>query len=125
MSGEKCAPQSVLSLSNIGAMYLIKGDLDKAEMELKQSMAIKPIYSKGINNLGLVYFKKGEYEKAREYYLKALAQEFPYSGALENMVLLYLKQEKFDLAKHWIQLTYGLNTTQTDSLIEKYKKENK
>ncbi len=123
ISGKECAPNSVLSRSNSGAMYLIKGDYEKAEQELKASMEIKPIYSKGINNLGLLYFKKGDYEKAREYYLKSLSMEFPYRGALENMVLLYLETKDYNLAKHWMMLTYGLDEKTADSLIEEYKKQ--
>ena len=123
LSAGQCAPQSVLSRSNSGAIYLLKGDLDKAEEELKFAKSIKPIYSKGLNNLGLVYFRKGEKEKARELYLEAIKQDFPYSGAYENLVLLYLSEENTNMAKHWLMYLYPGKEELIDDLIENYMKD--
>jgi tetratricopeptide (TPR) repeat protein len=117
-----CAPNSVLSRSNLGAIYLLKEDLNKAEIELELSRAINPTYSKGLNNLGLVYFKQGENDKALKLYQEALSQEFPYSGTLENLVLLYLKEQKYDTAKQWIMIAYGLDEQSAEEAILEYKK---
>lgn len=124
-SAGMCAPNSVLSLSNLGAVYLINGDLEKAEIELKKSMDIKPIYSKGINNLGLTYFKQGSYDKAKELYYKALQQEFPYSGTMENLVLLFLETGELDKAKWWIKFLYNTDNETTTSIIQNYLKLNR
>lgn len=116
----ECAPSSVLARSNAGAVYLLKGDLEKAEAELTTAMEIKPIYPKGLNNLGLVYYKKGENNKARELYLESIKQDFPYEGAFENLVLLYLKEGKGDLAKHWLTYLYPNNQELVDAIIKDY-----
>jgi tetratricopeptide (TPR) repeat protein len=123
-SAKECAPNSVLSLSNFGAMHLIKGNLEKAEEELTKSMNIKPIYSKGLNNLGLVYFKQGRYDEAKKMYYLALKQEFPYPGTLENLILLFLKTNEYEKAKWWISYLYGYDEKMTNEIIENYKKEN-
>ncbi len=120
LSAAICAPNSVLSRSNSGAIYLINGDLDKAEEELKFAMNIKPIYSKGLNNLGLVYFRKGDNEEARKLYLEAIKQDFPYSGAFENLILLYLSEGNMDLAKHWLTYLYGDNKELINAIIKNY-----
>ncbi len=125
ISAGKCAPDSVLSRSNLGAVYLLQGSLDKAEQELLVSKNIAPLYSKGLNNLGLVYFKKGDYAKAQELYFESLHLEYPYPGTYENLVLLYLTEGKPDLAKYWIKFTYGLNDEQANNLIESFNKSKK
>ncbi|MDO8659373.1 MAG: glycosyltransferase family 39 protein [Candidatus Parcubacteria bacterium] len=125
LSGAKCAPNSVLSRSNEGAMYLLKGDLNKAEEILLVSMNMKPIYSKGINNLGLVYAKKGDYKKAKEMYLLALKQEYPYSGAIENLISLYLNTGKIENAKHWLMIMYPYDEATIDASIKNYLEQNR
>jgi tetratricopeptide (TPR) repeat protein len=125
LSAEKCAPNSVLSRSNAGAMYLLRGNLEKAQEELEFAKSIKPIYSKGLNNLGLVYFKKGEYQKAEELYVEALRQEFPYDGAYENLIMLYLDQGQIQKAKHWMMYLYPNDEIMIDLSIKKYLEENK
>lgn len=120
LSAGQCAPNSVLSRSNAGAIYLIKGDLAKAEEELQIARAIKPIYSKGLNNLGLLYHKQGETEKARELYLEAIKQDFPYGGAFENLIILYLNEGKIDLARHWLTSLYPNNSILVEAIIKNY-----
>lgn len=124
-SAGKCAPNSVLSRSNSGAMYLLSGDLKKAQEELEFARNIKPIYSKGLNNLGLVYFRNKEYDKAIELYHEAIRQDFPYSGAFENLILLYLDQGNMKMAKHWLMYLYPQNESEIDLLIKNYLAENK
>ncbi len=100
----KCAPQSVLSRSNAGAAYYLKGDLLQAERELTLSREIKPIYSKGLNNLGLVYWKQGRLSEAKDMYLESLRQKHPYSGAIENLALLFLQEGDEAQAQSWLKL---------------------
>lgn len=123
LSAGQCAPYSVLSRSNSGAIYLLRGDIDKAQSELEFAMLIKPIYSKGLNNLGLVYFKKGEYQKAEELYIQALKQEFPYEGTYENLIMLYLDQGQIKKAKHWLMYLYPDDEAMIDLSIKEYLEE--
>jgi tetratricopeptide (TPR) repeat protein len=120
LSAGQCAPNSVLSRSNSGAIYLLRGDIEKAKSELEFARSIKPIYSKGLNNLGLVYFNMGDYTKARELYLESLEQEFPYDGAYENLADLYLTTGKIDLARHWLLFIAGGDTVAVDAYIKQY-----
>ncbi|KKW10631.1 MAG: hypothetical protein UY50_C0029G0003 [Parcubacteria group bacterium GW2011_GWA2_49_9] len=105
-SAVSCAPQSVLSHSNRGAIYILQDNLPDARRELEKAHRIAPIYSKGLSNLGLVYWKEGEKEKAREMYHTALRQSFPYAGAMENLALLYLSLGKPEDARRWLHLFF-------------------
>ncbi len=120
LADAKCAPDSVLSSSNAGAVYILDGDLEKAKQELEHSRSIKPVYSKGLNNLGLVYFKLGDYAKARELYIEALEQQYPYAGAYENLAFLYLAEGNGAMAKHWLSFLYPSQPEMVDGLIKNY-----
>lgn len=119
-SAAVCAPNSVLSRSNMGTVYYFDGDYDKAEKELLASMKIYDGYSRGLNNLGLVYWKKGDNAKAREFYTKALTAKFPYPGAYENMVLLYLSEGNVEMARRWLLLLYGGDKTTVNAYLRRY-----
>ncbi len=118
----QCAPQSVLSLSNLGTVYYFRGEYAMAEKYLLESKAIQPIYSKGLNNLGLVYWKQGRLEEAADLYHQALLQKYPYPGAIENLQILYLSSREYDRARGWLNLTYTPEITET--LIEQAKQLN-
>ena len=117
-SATKCAPNSVLSRSNYGAMLYQAGDLENAEKELLAAEKIYNGYPKSLNNLGLVYWKKGEKEKAREYFLKALDFKFPYSGAYENLALMALENGDIKEAEKWLTLFYGGNKIAAEDYIK-------
>lgn len=121
LSAGKCAPNSVLSRSNRGAIYLLNGDLKRAQEELEIARKIKPIYSKGLNNLGLVYFRNGDNEKAEELYKEAINQDFPYSGTYENLIILYLSKDEIKKAQKWLLFLYPHNSKEIDDFIKKYK----
>lgn len=104
LNAVECSPKSVLSRSNAGAAYLLKGDLAKAQEELEISKAISPTYSKGLNNLGLVYWKQGKNREAGEMYHQALLQKYPYPGALENLALLYASENDFKSRDRWLKV---------------------
>jgi tetratricopeptide (TPR) repeat protein len=106
LNAVQCAPNSVLSRSNAGATYYLKGDYGNAERELLISKAIKPIYSKGLNNLGLVYWKEGKYQEAEQMYFTSLRQKYPYPGAFQNLVLLYQSEKDQNKAIHWLRIMY-------------------
>lgn len=117
-SAARCAPNSVLSRSNLGAMYYQAGDIEKAEAELALAEKIYGGYPKGLNNLGLVYWKKGEKEKARIYFLKALDFKFPYPGAYENLALMALESGQIEEARKWLVLFYGGDKLAAEAYIQ-------
>jgi Flp pilus assembly protein TadD len=117
ISAAKCAPNSVLSRSNLGAIYYLNGNLKTAKEELLNAQKIYPNYSKGVNNLGLVYWKEGDREKARQLFLQAANSEFPYTGAYENLAMLNLEEDNSDEARQWLNKLYSNNGALVDNYI--------
>ncbi len=104
ISAGKCAPQSVLSLSNLATVYYFKGEYEKAEKIILDSYDIYDGYTKANNNLGLIYWKTEEIEKAKEQYFKAFENYPPYEGVYENLVLFYLSQGDEKNAEKWMKI---------------------
>ncbi|MDP2736659.1 MAG: glycosyltransferase family 39 protein [bacterium] len=119
-SAAKCAPNSVLSQSNLGAAYYLDGDLVNAKIALLKAEQIYDGYPKGINNLGLVYWKEGDRELAKKYFLHALDFEFPYYGAYENLALMAIEDKNWAEAKKWLLELYSGNQGAVDSYIAPY-----
>lgn len=124
-SAALCSPNSVLSASNLGAVYYLEGDLDTAEKELLRAQGIYGKYSKGVNNLGLVYWKKGDREKARALFRAASEGEFPYIGGLENLALMSLEEGNIKEAREWLLQFYGGNEAAVSEYIAMYHRNTK
>lgn len=66
------------SLSNLGSLYVAKGDYDKAlsmfleTNELDKKSGIKRDQSSSLNNIGQMYVKLGKYDLGLEYYQRSL-----------------------------------------------------
>jgi len=120
ISAAKCAPNSVLSRSNMATVYYFEGQYDEAEKEIKQAHQIYDKYSKAINNLGLVYWKKGEYDKAKKEYFRAIKNWPPYEGVYDNLILLELSQGNIEQAKKWIKVIFVGDKEVINIYLKKY-----
>ncbi len=119
-SAAECAPNSVLSQSNLGADYYLSKDLDNAKKALLKAESIYDSYPKGVNNLGLVYWKQGDRETAKKYFLRALSFDFPYYGAYENLALMAIEEKNRHEAEKWLMEFYSGDKAAVDDYIEKY-----
>ncbi|MFH1255326.1 MAG: tetratricopeptide repeat protein [bacterium] len=119
-SAAECAPNSVLSQSNLGADYYLSNDLDNAKKALLKAESIYDSYPKGVNNLGLVYWKQGDRETAKKYFLRALSFDFPYYGAYENLALMAIEEKNRPEAEKWLMEFYSGDKAAADNYIEKY-----
>lgn len=119
-SAAKCASQSVLSRSNLGAVFYLEGNLAEAKKELLLAQSIYGGYPKGVNNLGLIYWKEGDKQKASELFLKALSFKFPYYGAYENLALMALENGNIVEAKEWLTKFYSGNSEAAEIYIKVY-----
>lgn len=123
-SAAQCAPQSVLSRSNLGAAYYLEGNLVEAKKALLEARDIYPDYPKGVNNLGLVYWKMGDRMMARQLFLKALSYNFPYYGAYENLALMAIEEKNWQEAKDWLMKLYSDNGEFVEYYINSYRRQN-
>ena len=83
---------NVLAHHNLGLIYLIKGNLDSAEIMIKQGIAIDSLAPDGYMQLANVYQKKGENTEAIIYLEKLQTIVPDYRGSLS--VLEQLKSQE-------------------------------
>ncbi|MHC4923853.1 MAG: tetratricopeptide repeat protein [Planctomycetota bacterium] len=88
-------PEHEGAWSNLGLIYLQKGEESKAEEHLLRAVEIKPFFSRAHGNLALVYLSQGRREKAAEHYRKALEGR----GLVSKNILELLEGELGAMAK--------------------------
>ena len=57
--------------NNQGALYLSKGEFQKAEFEFKTAIELSPGYAEAYSNLGLVYKRENKLNEALAAFTKA------------------------------------------------------
>ena len=77
--------------NNLGTLYLVMGEWDKAIACFKEAIS-DILYNSpqfAYNNMGYAYFKKGDYDKAIESYKRALKSSPSYTLCYFNLALAY------------------------------------
>ena len=120
ISAAQCAPNSVLSRSNMGTVYYFEGRYDEAEKEILVAHQIYDKYTKAINNLGLVYWKTDRPEEAKQEYFRAIKNWPPYEGVYENLILLEISQGNIEQAKKWIRVIFFGDPKAINAYFKKY-----
>lgn len=111
-----------LTLSNIGAVHLQQGNLDKAEkalessLEIKQRLAPYMIVADTLNNLGNCANLRGDYDKSKFYYKESWTdlrrkggKRVDIANALFNMGRLEIQQQRWESALKILSQAYHLN----------------
>lgn len=99
---------------NLGLIYQIRGDLDKAEeshlkaLEIGESLSLKENTANQIGNLGLIYQSRGDLDNAEEFHLKALdideslGQKEGMGSTYINLGLIYQTRGDLDKAEEFL-----------------------
>lgn len=112
----KHSPRHPLAHKNMGAMYYLDGQIDKAEIEFKKSVDLNPSEAMIHNNLGLIYLYKRDYVTAEKEFYKELELYPSYDNAHANLGLLYYLIGKKELARDWWLKTIAVNPDHKDAL---------
>jgi protein O-mannosyl-transferase len=105
----KGSPQHAFAHNNLGAMYYLDGNLDKAEEEFILALKLNPQEKLTHNNLGLIYMKKGRFSEAKEEFEKEISINPYYDNVYFNLGLLYQKQNNLKKAIEVWEKTLSLN----------------
>jgi tetratricopeptide (TPR) repeat protein len=75
-------PTKAVALNNDAARNLARGDLDRAQAEIKVALEYNPRFIEATFNLGLIEFERGNYVAARDQFLKArtLNRDLPWGS---------------------------------------------
>lgn len=110
------SPHSAVAHSQLGNVYMINNDLEKAKNEYLGSLELNtnepmflPLIAGIHNNLGIIYAQKGQFDLAEREYQKSLATNSYYVDAYFNLGLLYLKENNMDEAARLWEKTVELN----------------
>jgi tetratricopeptide (TPR) repeat protein len=111
-----------LTLSNIGAVHLQQGNLDKAEEALEKSLEIKHrlapdmIVADTLNNLGNCANLRGDYDTSMFYYKESWndlrrkrGQRVDIANTLFNIGRLEIQQQRWEPALKILSQAYHLN----------------
>ncbi len=62
------SPRSVFAHNNLGNVYSLKGDYERAESEYEVTLRLNPVHPESLYNLGNIYYNTGRLDMARERY---------------------------------------------------------
>ncbi|MCJ7728633.1 MAG: tetratricopeptide repeat protein [Sedimentisphaerales bacterium] len=118
---EKDSEEQAMVLGNLGQVYQIRGELNKAEEALKKALRIdKRIgcmknIAGDFDNLGLLYIKKGKLDKAEEFLNKSLklhkkiGQLDGIASDYRNLGLIYKTRGELDKAEEMHKKALGID----------------
>jgi len=105
----KSSPHSPLAHRNLGAMYYLNNDYQKAETEYLAALALNDKEPMAHNNLGLIYLNRGNFWQAEIEFKKELVSNPNFDKATFNLGNLYYRQGKFAAARRLWQETLKIN----------------
>ncbi len=82
-------PDTAIGYTNLGLLYLNKGEAELAQKALEQSLALDPSDAIAYNHLGVSLREQGKFNESQTAYLKALKLDGAYSDAHLNLGILY------------------------------------
>ena len=106
---------NVLANHNLGLVYLIKGNLDSAEILLKKGLAVDSLAPDGYFQLAVLYRSKGNTDEAIRN-LEKLQTIIPdYRGSVELLMDLKMQKERGHIPQNNVPPNYELASLQKQS----------
>ncbi len=109
------SPHSPLAQRNLGAMYFLEGNFDRAETYFERSLELNPNEQMAHNNLGLIYMSRGQYDRAHEMFTRELKVNPEYDNTHYGLGLLYYKLGRTDEALKYWRKTLSINPDYADA----------
>jgi len=119
----KNAPFEFVPHNYLGILWMEKGEIRKAENELRWAIELGPNFADAHNSLGICLFKQAKFEQAKKEFEKALELDPENYIYLRNLILVKIKLK--DLARldfliqQLIKLTKG-NSQLNSDIMELY-----
>jgi len=82
-------PDTAIGYTNLGLLYLNKGEAESAQKALEQSIALDPSDALAYNHLGVAMRELGKFNESQTAYLQAIKLDGAYADAYLNLGILY------------------------------------
>ncbi|MCX6279942.1 MAG: tetratricopeptide repeat protein [Bacteroidetes bacterium] len=109
------SPSNAFNYNNLGAMYYLSGDLEKAEPLFRKALQVNPYEPMANSNTGLVCMNTNRPEEAEKLYLEEIRVNPHYDHAYYNLGLLYFNNSRTDEAISKWEKTLEVNPCYADA----------
>ncbi|UCD15949.1 MAG: tetratricopeptide repeat protein [Candidatus Omnitrophota bacterium] len=99
----RVSPQSAKAHNNMGDVYCLEGNLEKAVEEFRRAIELKADYADAYHNLAHTYQQMGRVKEAVVNYKKAVAINKNLYQSYRNLGVIYLKEKNFELAEKYFK----------------------
>jgi len=117
------APSEFVPHNYLGILWMERGEIRKAEQELRWAIELGPDFADAHNTLGICFFKQAKFEQAKREFEKALKMDSENYIYLQNLILAKIKlQETTELdflIQQLIKLT-EVNSPATQDILKLY-----
>jgi len=113
----KTSPSGSTIHNNLGNVYSLKGDYEKAIEEFSLAIKINPTYGDAYHNIGNIYYQIKKMPEAEESYRKALELNPRLWQSHQNLAAVYYTEGKYDLADEEIKKALEINPG--DEILQK------
>jgi len=115
-----CEPRGTSTLTNLGALYLRRGEPARARELFEQVLGYMPHNYVARNNLGVIYMQQHDYARAILELRKALWENSGYANAHYNLALCYTRLDPPDYrrAAQHLQLARAYHRPIPQSVIQ-------
>ena len=90
------SPTHAFNYNNLGAMYFLTGDMEKAEPLFRKALLLNPYEPMANSNTGLVCMNTNRPAEAEKYYLAEIQINPLYDNVYYNLGLLYYNHARYD-----------------------------
>ncbi len=111
------SPHASLAHSNLGSIYLLQNNLDKAKEEFQKALALNPRITMVHNNLGIVYMNEKNYDLALKEYQQEIHLNPTYANAYFNLGVLCYRIRRLDQAVYFWKKTLDYNDQHADAYM--------
>ena len=108
-------PQDYRGFMNVGRVYSLKGENDKAISYLKEGLKLAPDTLDLLRLYAVALHNTGKTEEALEVYLKILKKDPTDASALNNIVSIYVLKKDFDKALLFCQKMMDVDSSFKDA----------
>ena len=109
------SPSHAFNYNNLGAMYFLNNDLEKAEPFFRKALQINPVEPMANSNTGLICMRTDRPAEAEKYYLEEIRINPAYDHVYYNLGLLYYNHSRYDEGIQYWEKTLTINPTYADA----------